>query len=353
MAEGSSGKERIEIVHTLRGLAAVAVCWFHFTTVTSLNLGPFKQSGAYGWLGVEVFFVISGFILPYALYRSGYRLTPRAYGRFLAKRIVRLDPPYLASIAFILIAGYLPKLIPGHQGGDPIGIWQVLSHLGYLTGLLKYQWLNVVFWTLAIEFQFYLSIALLYPLISSRNATIRLSAQCLLAGLSLIPSSETLVLHYLFLFGIGITVFQARVGLSRREEWVSLLAIWGAGAAWWLGVPAALAGLGAAYAILAMTLQNRILHFLGNVSYSLYLIHVPVGMRIVRIAERSGGGVLYSLTFSILAMAASVGAAWLLYQFVEKPSQSYAANIRLLPEAAPVAAAAGLPEGPILGLGEG
>src|SRR6266496_2565885 len=69
-------KERVEIVHCLRGLAAVAVCWFHFT---GHSLGLLKQSGVYGWLGVEVFFVISGFILPYALYSSGYRMNFTTY----------------------------------------------------------------------------------------------------------------------------------------------------------------------------------------------------------------------------------------------------------------------------------
>ena len=88
---------RVEILEPLRGLAALAVAWFHFTNATGLlPEGWLRASGRYGWLGVEVFFVISGFIIPYSLFNAGYRF-PRHAGRFILKRIVRLDPPYIAA----------------------------------------------------------------------------------------------------------------------------------------------------------------------------------------------------------------------------------------------------------------
>jgi len=94
-------QERIPGVDALRGLAALAVCWFHVTIGTAnLNNGIVRSSGTYGWLGVELFFVISGFIIPYSLQRSGYKL--KNYPVFLLKRITRLDPPYLASIVLVI-----------------------------------------------------------------------------------------------------------------------------------------------------------------------------------------------------------------------------------------------------------
>ena len=98
-------RDRIHVLDSLRGVASLAVCWMHLTSFKyNTPDGPFYSSlrltGSYGWLGVEVFFVISGFVIPYSLDRAGYRL--RDYPRFVAKRLVRLDPPYLAAVAAIV-----------------------------------------------------------------------------------------------------------------------------------------------------------------------------------------------------------------------------------------------------------
>src|SRR4051812_47773396 len=100
----------------MRGLASFAVCWYHVThgNAAFLSPGVLKSSGSYGWLGVEVFFVISGFVIPYALQGSKYRI--RDCGTFLLKRVVRLDPPYFATICVILVLGYLSAKTPGFAG---------------------------------------------------------------------------------------------------------------------------------------------------------------------------------------------------------------------------------------------
>src|SRR3954470_23823868 len=76
---------RIPVLDPLRGIAALAVTWFHFTNGRPgyLPSGLLKSSGSFGWLGVEVFFVISGFVIPYALWGAGYRI--ERLGRFMLK----------------------------------------------------------------------------------------------------------------------------------------------------------------------------------------------------------------------------------------------------------------------------
>jgi peptidoglycan/LPS O-acetylase OafA/YrhL len=63
-----SQSDRIVTVDALRGVASLSVAWFHLTQPNpALAPGIIKSSGAYGWLGVHIFFVISGFVIPYSL----------------------------------------------------------------------------------------------------------------------------------------------------------------------------------------------------------------------------------------------------------------------------------------------
>ncbi len=173
---------RIEILEPLRGLAALAVAWFHFTQGGGLlKEGWLKASGTYGYMGVEVFFVISGFIIPYSMMKSGYCF-PRHFLVFITKRVVRLDPPYLVTIAITLILWYASSITPGFPGQKPNwSLQQLLLHVGYLNTFFDYAWLNPVFWTLAIEFQFYLFAAIVFPLVANHRSVVRvlsLSSLC-------------------------------------------------------------------------------------------------------------------------------------------------------------------------------
>jgi len=66
---------RIDSVEILRGLAALAVAWVHLTSGYKDQWVP--ATGSHGWLGVEIFFVISGFVIPFAIYRSFAQLSIR------------------------------------------------------------------------------------------------------------------------------------------------------------------------------------------------------------------------------------------------------------------------------------
>ena len=68
-------RDRITNLDLLRGLAALAVCIFHFDHDGALGVPSVSRVLSYGYLGVQMFFVISGFIIPYSMLRSGYRLS--------------------------------------------------------------------------------------------------------------------------------------------------------------------------------------------------------------------------------------------------------------------------------------
>src|ERR1700756_2122128 len=106
--ESLRADERIRTIDALRGIAALSVCWFHYTAASNsafLPPGLLRSSGTYGYLGVEFFFVISGFVVPYAMFRARYRIGD--YGRLIGKRILRLEPAYFAAIAVTLMLDWL------------------------------------------------------------------------------------------------------------------------------------------------------------------------------------------------------------------------------------------------------
>jgi peptidoglycan/LPS O-acetylase OafA/YrhL len=326
----AASQERIHSLDALRGLAALAVAWYHFT-----NSGTFKDSGwlsasgAYGYLGVTAFFVISGTVIPYSLRAAGYSL--RNFPVFLGKRLVRLDPPYLASIALLLALGYLSTLAPGYQG-QPFHVnWtQVLLHLGYLNAFVDpvHGWLNVVFWTLAVEFQFYLLAGLLYPLAASPARLVRLGFFSLFCAPAFFFHTDTFIFTYAFVFALGFATFQYKAGVIGRREYLTLVCVFLAGAVLTVG-PAKAVGAGVAVAAINFAeLRARALLLLGTVSYSVYLLHVPVGGRAINLGGRFAGTAGGRLAVCLGALAVTLAASYVFYRLAERPSQLLSSKIK-------------------------
>jgi peptidoglycan/LPS O-acetylase OafA/YrhL len=321
-------QERIQGVDALRGLAALAVSWFHFTiTASILDAGIVKSTGTYGWLGVEVFFVISGFIIPYALQRSGYKL--RNYPTFLLKRITRLDPPYIASIFVVLAVTYFFTFSPHYSGEklaiDPVGL---LLHVGYLNVIFHYPWLNPVYWTLAIEFQYYLLVGLIFSLISSKHRVVRLLTFGLLGLIAILIRRGEYIFGFMFLFLMGMSVFQYRQEIVGRWEFVILIFAAAIGVYLTLGVSYTIAGLIGVCGILFLKARNTILNFLGMISYSLYLIHPPVAKLVLGLGRRFAVNQPIRILLILAALGLSIFAAYLLYLLVELPAQRWSASFK-------------------------
>ena len=151
---------KIGIIETIRGLAALAVCLFHFTKGNMVFHGSsihYLNLASYGWLGVEAFFVVSGFIIPYSLVKSGY--TIKRFFQFFAKRCIRIEPPYLLSVILVIALAYASTLAPGFKGESfRFNFLQTISHVAYLPEHLGFQWLLPVYWSLEAEFHYYILI---------------------------------------------------------------------------------------------------------------------------------------------------------------------------------------------------
>jgi peptidoglycan/LPS O-acetylase OafA/YrhL len=320
--------KRIETIDVLRGIAALAVFIFHSTNGNTnfLPNGLFKSVGSYGWLGVEIFFVLSGFVIPFSLHRAGYK-TGR-YGFFLLKRIVRLDPPYLVTVVLVIFLGFLGERLPGFQGSAfTVTAPQVLLHVAYLNTFFGYPWLNPVFWSLAIELQYYLFIGLLFPLVSHQKSAIRSGVFLAFAILAVLLPQERFLFHWLFLFMLGMLAFQFRVGIITRLGFFVCIVFVACGAIYTQSVLIAVLATLTACAIAFIRIGGRVLLFFGTISYSLYLIHVPIGMRIINLGARLGGGTPVKLLVLMIAWVTTIGTAYVLYSWVELPARRWSGAI--------------------------
>jgi peptidoglycan/LPS O-acetylase OafA/YrhL len=336
-----TNRQRVEILDPLRGLAALAVAWYHFTNCSELvQTDWLRASGKHGWLGVDMFFVISGFVIPYSMYCGAYR-PRRDLGRFLAKRLVRLEPPYLVSIVLALLF-LLLRFVAG-VGGErpPLSAPQLLLHLGYLNTFFGYPWLNEVYWTLGIEFQYYLFLAVAYPLLAAKSHRLGTGCVLVLAGGCLLFNSPTLVFHFLGLFAMGMLAFQHRAGIISGRLFVAALAGVTLPTTLRLSSRIALVGCATALAIAFLpTIRHwvvRVFVYLGGISYSLYLLHPLIGGPVVSLGARYSSGLAWEVLVLAVAIAASVAAAIGLHRLVEMPAQrlssriSYSSSARVSP----------------------
>ena len=81
-------------------------------------------------------------------------------------------------------------------------------------------------------------------------------------------------------------------------------------------------------AIALVRLKARPLVFLGMISYSLYLIHVPIGAKLVNLGGRYVTGTLTSLALIAAALGVSILCAWALYFCVERPAQRWSSKVK-------------------------
>lgn len=325
MPEPSS--QRIDVINALRAFAAIFVAWGHFAGSHGKYLA---LSGKYGYLGVDVFFVISGFVIPWSLNRSRYVL--RDYPRFLLKRNLRLYPPYLASIALTILAVNFVLAPLQHRSGMAVTGRDLLLHFTYLNDIVGVPWINVVYWTLAIEFQWYLLIGLIFPWLVNPRPLPRFVT---IAGLMMVyfatVKHDHFVFHSMPVFLIGVLVFQYRAKLIELRQMFGLIAVMVlamAGPIGWI-----VAGVAAATGLLIAlsTFNSPALDRLGDVSYSLYLLHLPIGLSLIGwLSSRLPYSGSYMGVLDAVGLIASLAAAWLMYQIIEKPSQEWSSAVRFM-----------------------
>jgi exopolysaccharide production protein ExoZ len=275
-------------IQILRFFAALSVVAFH-----ALGLAPkgfevpdsmLSLTLSYGGRGVDLFFVISGFIIFYTAQNPA--LTP---GAFLRRRIERIVPLYFFVIlTFTLLALTLPAVFATPGWYTPRHILKSLAFISFTDGEPP---VVAVGWSLEYEMYFYLAVALLMALTREvwRNIVMMFSA---LAVLGQLPGVGAALGNYAFftdpmILEFVLGVIAGRLFVHGRIGWPMLLATACAFAAVLIadpfnraivaGIPAACLATAAAFISRKRILPSwpeRALARLGDASYSIYLAQV-------------------------------------------------------------------------------
>lgn len=321
---------KIEILDSLRAFAAISVCLFHFvcTVVGFVKSEIILSLFSVGQFGVQLFFVISGFVIPWSMYHAGYKL--KNFFSFFLKRLSRLEPPYLFSIALALVILFLREEYLGKSNEHMnLSVKQVLLHFGYLIPFFnEYQWLNEVYWTLAIEFQYYLLIALVYIPLIKFGIVYRLIIYSVFLVVSLFDHQAFLP-YWLPVFLLGILTFLYKIKLIRVKEYsvtiISVLMV----CIIKYPIPSVIySSLPVLCILFIPSLKIKGLHFFGKFSYSIYLIHPLVGASLINVLShytQNQGSKFFAI---IAGLFVTFVGAWLTYIFIEKPSKSLSSSIK-------------------------
>ncbi len=317
--------KNIHSVTMLRGIASLAVCLGHF--LGTLNTTSIVQFGKFGGYGVPIFFAITGFIIPYSLYQSNY--TIKNYFKFLIKRITRLDPPYLLSILGIFLLSYIAQLSPFSEGNlIEIVTEKTALHIFYLVKIADQDWFNPVFWTLAIEFQFYLLIGLLFPLLTIKKWVVQVLFFSTFCLIPFVLNDDTFVTDYFIMFLPGVLLFWFFTKQMSRNLFLGLTTVLLVLGYFKGGFQTPICAIIAIGFILFVKKPIKPLIFLGTISYSLYLIHTPFGtdgminfLQNYLETEVERAGLLF------LCLPITVLASWMFYRIIEKPSMKWSKKL--------------------------
>lgn len=312
--------EKIQSVVYLRAIAALGVCFVHVQLATGVT---FNKVIDYiinnGQQGVAVFFVISGFILPISLYRNGYEF--KNFFRFIVKRSLRVDPPYWFSIILLFVIGFQPL--------SSIRIDRIFYHITYLVPFIKGQeWFTSVYWTLSIEFQFYLILGLIFPMLIKAP---KYSSVVLLSAISFFCLRYTVrgfIISYVYDFVFGYMAFLGYTKLIKLRYFLLILIAFTVMICCFKSI---ISGTVPCLTVLTIIFLKTskpepILTFLGTISYSIYLIHIPV---ISLIDHCMRDYKLSPIILSVLFIVAIIAAAYLMYYLIERPAMKLSKSITL------------------------
>ncbi|MBX3428609.1 MAG: acyltransferase [Hyphomonadaceae bacterium] len=364
--------QELKPLTSLRFIAAFWVLLYHFKDHLGLGMGQFGLV-ADGYLGVDLFFTLSGFILAH-VYLTSVEDGRFGYGGFLKNRIARVYPMHLAALGamLVLFAG-AAVLGVGESNPDAFRLSDLPAHL-----LMVHAWgttptvgWNFPSWSISAEWLAYLLFpvvaglvlkakrwsgvfatgALVFCLFSfwaldNLSAVVpgvgqnfsQMTAQ--IGALRILPS---------FLLGVALYAFGREHAAPKSWAWpiVAVSAGWVVAVTtfgWWEGLTwFGLAGL--LYGLAETSrhgvdapMSGRVFVFLGAASYALYMIHLPIDIVWFHALEKFGVTETSDLALRVGAMVGvlvvCIAASMVAYLVIEEPARKWIRKLEL-PKRAP------------------
>ena len=322
-----SGSRVVEL-DALRGLAALAVVAFHYTTHYGNevgHVGPPPLSFGFGNYGVNLFFLISGFVIFMTLERTRSALD------FVVSRFSRLFPAYWAAILFsaavVYTIGMPSQRLPWEE---------VALDFTMIQEILGGEHLDGSYWTLQVELFFYAQMLFWFMLGQLHRIRWIIGAWLVIAVAHGFAEqhhtpvsytlSELLIVRHIPYFAIGILFYRLRTRPEARLPDIALigaclLAIMFAYKPVYAVVAVVCTAIFALFALGYLRgLRWAPFAFLGTISYALYLLHQSIGFSLIWHLEHRGvSSGLAALTAAIVVTALAVVLTYL----VERPAMRW------------------------------
>ncbi len=344
--------DRLRYIDALRAIAALLVVWLHAASTFAMTSPETAATGRWftaipgyidvGHVGVVVFFLISGFVIPFSILPD--RAAP--VGSFAIKRILRIYPAYWLSVP-------LAALVVFWIWGTQFTTRELLVNLTLMQDLFGVRSAEGVYWTLLVELAFYALCVVLLVTGSLFNAR-RIALLAAALGLAFVGIAATYWLRRRFMstgapyWFLNLSVMLC--GALFRGRWDAA-----AGARRDVVADALLAAMVACYVVLlpaaallangpknnepatyalgfviflagtrVVRIETRLTDWLGRISYSIYLFHVIVFLAIEWwLLRRQPAGSIWRTQhigiYTLLGLASTLAVASIVYRCVEKP----------------------------------
>lgn len=356
-----TGRPQIAFIHILRGVAALLVVWSHLSGYWLLETG--RTSAAqdlwYQWVGrplhlyqngghvgVVLFFLISGYIITHTSLREDRR-------SFAIKRVLRILPALAVAVlvTWVIVtvahAADLPLI-----GFAEAPWWRWLMAVFLLDGFVAPRLVLDVTWTLVVELIFYL---LIFSVIRLQRAR-PLASTWIMTGIWIIGSfvffnvgffashGNAWAMYWVGFLLVGRVIYFVQNGRITPVDGIVLgvwiLLVFGllveAVSPGYLLAPGGWVGIEplVSYVLVLLIFLTMLrwapraapapFRFFGDISYSLYLFHLPIGLFVLALLETME---IPETLMTFIAIAVSIGAATVSWLLVEKPTQKLARRL--------------------------